>query len=123
MGLLKNLRLKIIGYTDEEIMSMMSSIKVSDKAIKQYKFHVKNNRQEDRRTLTNKLKRNVLISKDIQVDKNGREKIVHYGNLTIIVLDDTIMKVSNKLGQPREFKVYERLRKRINELYWLWYIK
>ena len=122
MGLLKNLRLKVLGYTDEEIMSMMSNIKVSDKAIKQYKFHVKNNRQEDRRTLTNKLKRNVLISKDVQLDKNGREKIVHYGNLTIIVLDDTIMKVSNKLGQPRELKVYKRLRKRINELYWLWYI-
>lgn len=119
MGLLRDLRLQILGYTDEEIMSMMSSIKVSDKAIKQYKFHVKNNRQEDRRTLINKLKRNVLISKDIQVDKNGREKIVHYGNLTIIVLDNTIMKVSNKLGQPREFKVNERLKKRINELYWI----
>lgn len=119
MGLLKDLRLKILGYTDEEIMSMMSSIKVSDDALKQYKFHVKNNRQEDRRTLINKLKRNVLISKDVQVDKNGKEKIIYYGNLKIFVLDDVVMKVGNKFGEPREFKIDEKLKKRIDNLYWL----
>lgn len=119
MGLLKDLRLKIIGYTDEEIMGMMSKIKVSDDALKQYKFHVKNNRQEDRRTLINKLKRNVLISKDVQVDKNGKEKIVHYGNLVIFVLDDKVMKVENNFGQPRDFKIDFRLKNRINDLYWL----
>ena len=119
MGLLKSIRLKVLGYTDEEILSMMSSVRVDKNALKMYKTCVNKNKHLDWRTLEAKLKRNVIISKDVQVDKNGTEKIVHYGNLTIFVLDNTVVKVENKFGQPRGFNVDERLKKRINDLYWL----
>lgn len=120
MGLLKSIRLKVIGYTDEEIMSMMSSIKVSDDVLKQYKQCIKSNKHLDKRTLEIKLKRNVIVSKDVQVDRNGREKIVHYGNLTIILLQDEVIKVVNRFGKPnRRLNIDRKLKERINDLYWL----
>ena len=70
MGLLKSIRLKVIGYTDEEIMGMMSSIKMSDDVLNQYKQCIKSNKYLDKRTLEIKLKRNVIVSKDVQVDRN-----------------------------------------------------
>lgn len=118
MGLLKSIRLKVIGYTDEEILSMMSKISITENALKEYKFHVKDNKHEDKRTLINKIKRCYLCSKDIQVDKNG-EIVAHYGNMTIIVIDNEIVKVKNKFGRPRGFNIDEKLKKRIDDLYWL----
>ena len=118
MGLLKSIRLKVLGYTDEEIMSMMSKISITENALKEYKFHVKDNKHEDKRTLINKIKRCYLCSKDVQVDKNG-EIIAHYGNMTIIVIDNEIVKIKNRFGQPKEFNINERLKKRIDDLYWL----
>ena len=119
MGLLKDLRLKILGYTDEEIMGMMSKIKVDKSILKEYKKCVNKNKHLDWRTLEAKLKRNVLVSKDVQTDKNGKERVVYYGNLVILVLDDKVMKVENNFGQPRDFKIDFRLKNRINDLYWL----
>ena len=120
MGLLKSIRLKVIGYTDEEIMSMMSSIKMSDDVLNQYKQCIKSNKYLDKRTLEIKLKRNVIVSKDVQVDRNGREKIVHYGNLTIILLQDEVIKVFNRFGKPnRRLNIDKKLKERINDLYWI----
>lgn len=118
MRLLKSIRLKVLGYTDEEILSMMSKIKVSDLALKQYKFHVKGNRHEDIRTLKNKLKRCYLCSKDVQVYDKDRI-IAHYGNMAITVINNEITEIKNKFGQPRGFNIDEKLKKRIDDLYWL----
>ena len=119
MELLKELRLKVFGYTDEEILKAMSNLEVDNNALKEYKLCINKNRHLDRRTLEIKLRRNVLISKDIKVDKLGNEKIVHYGNLTIVLLGNRITKVMNSYGEQRKFKVDKRLKERINKLYWI----
>lgn len=117
MELLKELRLKVFGYTDEEILKAMSDLEVDNNALKQYRFCVSKNRHLDRRTLEIKLRRNVLISKDIKMDKLGNDKIVYYGNLTIVLLGNRITKVINSYGEQRKFKVDKRLKERINKLY------
>lgn len=117
MELLKDLRVKVFGYTDEEILKAMSNLEVDENAVREYKMCINKNRHLDRRTLEIKLRRNVLISKDIKLDKVGNEKIVHYGNLTIVLLGNKIVKVMNSYGEQRKFKIDKRLKERINKLY------
>lgn len=104
-------------YTNDDIVKMMSNIKITKESMKKYESQVKFKRFEDRRTKECKLKRNYLIGKDIRIE--GNKTIVQYGNLKIVSENNTIIDVENLTGVKVKLRVNEKLRNRINDIYFL----
>lgn len=86
----------------EQIKLRNKLLKVSSNALQEYRNTVKGNMNSPKLEVRKKLTRNVLLSKDTVIEKDGI-KTYHYGNLTIAVEGKTILFIRNHKGKLSKF--------------------
>jgi hypothetical protein len=95
---------------------VMELLKLRTGAYFYYRNHVKGNKNTDYQLAKLKLNRNVLLAKKLPIKKDRPNRLLYYyGNLAIIVEDDTIVWLQNYRDRNNHFYVDKNKYKELNK--------
>lgn len=92
-----------------KLLKKMDKLSVTERALNQYRMYVRGNRDEGIGVLIKKLKRNVVLGKNIN------RHTVRFGNLYINIRENWIVSIYNKKGiKIPGCNINEKLKRELN---------